>query len=380
MTFTTTTTTRVTRRATIAVALVGAIALGACSSGGGGSADGADDAIELTLATSAIAGTPNAAAQDWFLDAVEEATDGSVTFDRTAPEAICAAAEIVECLRDGRADVGVTIPDYTPQYFPTVSVVGIPFVNQNSAAITASLYDVHTTDEQAIALMEQNGLHFVSAWPVGRLLLGTDAPVESVADLDGISARASGPVVQQVLSDAGMAITAVTASESYEAVERGVIDAVGGAIDFAVNYRIMELLPYWTDPGIGQYSTFGMWFSADAWDRLSAEQQEAIAAVEQEFNDGAAVEAFNAQAAEQCDAMLEATTVEGLTAWGDDASQEWIDQVGDSARDTWTTVAGDFGLGDPDAFLDAYESSLDEHADLEYVDATSSCVEAFADR
>lgn len=377
MTFTPTTS-RAARRPIVALALVGALALGACSSGGD-SADG-DDAVELTLATAAIAGTPNAAAQDWFLDAVEEATDGSVTFDRTAPESICAAAEIVECLRDGRADVGVTVPDYTPQYFPTVSVAGIPFVGQNSAAITASLYDVHTNDEQAVALMEQNGLRFVSAWPVGRLLLGTDAPVESVADLEGISARASGPVVQQVLSDAGMSITAVTASESYEAVERGVIDAVGGAIDFAVNYRIMELLPYWTDPGIGQYSTFGMWFSADAWERLSTEQQEAVAAVEEEFNDGAAVEAFNEQATEQCDLMLEATTVEDLTAWDEDATQEWVDAVGDSARETWTSVAGDFGLGDPDAYLDAYESSLEEHADLEYVDATTSCVEAFADR
>ncbi|GAA2171964.1 C4-dicarboxylate TRAP transporter substrate-binding protein [Agrococcus versicolor] len=378
MTFTTTTP-RGARRAVLGVALVGALALGACSSGGGGSAAG-DDAIELTLATSAIAGTPNAAAQDWFLDAVEEATDGSVTFDRTAPESICTAAEIVECLRDGRADVGVTIPDYTPQYFPTVSVVGIPFVGQNSAAITASLYDLHTQDEQAVALMERNGLHYVSAWPVGRLLLGTDAPVESIADLQGISARASGPVVQQVLSDAGMSITAVTASESYEAVERGVIDGVGGAIDFAVNYRIMELLPYWTDPGIGQYSTFGMWFSADAWERLSAEQQEAVTAVEEEFNEGAAVEAFNDQAATQCDAMLEATTVDDLTAWSEDATEEWIDQVGDSAREAWTTVAADFGLEDPDSLLDAYEASLDEHAELEYVDATSSCVEAFATR
>lgn len=378
MTFTPTTP-RGARRAAIGIGLVGALALGACSSGGDSSAGG-DDAIELTVATSALVDSPNAAPQDWFLDAVEEATDGSVTFDRTAPEAICTAAEIVECLRDGRADVGVTIPDYTPQYFPTVSVVGIPFVGQNSAAITASLYDVHTQDEQAMGLMERNGLHYVSAWPVGRLLLGTDAPVESVADLQGISARASGPVVQQVLSDAGMSITAVTASESYEAVERGVIDGVGGAIDFAVNYRLMELLPYWTDPGIGQYSTFGMWFSTDAWDRLSAEQQEAITAVEQEFNEGAAVEAFNEQAATQCDEMLAASTVEDLTAWSDDATGEWIDEVGDSAREAWTTVAADFGLEDPDALLDAYESSLAEHEGLEYSDATSSCVEAFASR
>ncbi|GAB3618290.1 C4-dicarboxylate TRAP transporter substrate-binding protein [Okibacterium endophyticum] len=355
--------------------------LGACAGGteeGGGGGD--EETFEFTLATAATAETPNAAVQDWYLDRVEEASDGRITFDRTATEALCKAPEVVDCVRDGRAQIGVTVPDYTPQYFPTLSVVGIPFINQNSQAITAALYNVHTEYEPAQLLMEQNGLHYVSAWPVGRFILGTEEPVENVGDLAGLQARSSGPVIQQVLTEAGMNIAAITASETYEAVERGVINSVGGAIDFPVNYKLMELLPYWSDPGIGQYSTFGMWFSQDAYSSLPDDLKQVVDDVTEELNGGEGVRAFNDQAAGQCDQMLDAPTVEGFTGWSESATEEWEAEVGDSAEQKWVEVAGDAGLEDPESLLDFYKTALDENADAEYTDATLDCVEQFASR
>ncbi|SJM71387.1 TRAP transporter substrate-binding protein [Gulosibacter sp. 10] len=373
-----TSTARRLQKAALAIGAVSALLLSGCAEGGGGGGNGSE--FHFTLATSAAEGTPNAAVQDWYLDRIEEASEGRITFERTTNEALCVAEEIVECIRDGRADIGVTIPDYTPQYFPTVSVVGIPFLNQNSQAVTAALYDLHTTNEAALASLDSAGLHYVSAWPVGRFLIGTPDETTSVADLAGLQARASGPVIQEVLAAAGMNINAITASETYEAVERGVITTVGAPLDFPVNYGLMELIPHWADPGVGQYSTFGMWFSQSAYESLPDDLKQVVDDVTAEFNGGAAIDVFNETAVSQCDDMLGASTVESLTAWDESATEEWREQVGDSAEAEWQEIAESYGLEDAAGFLDAYKDAYAEHEGAEYSDTTSNCVEQFADR
>lgn len=347
---------------------------------GGTSGDDTEETFEFTLSTAAQPGTPNAAVQDWYLDRIEEETEGRITFERTAPEALCKAPEVVECVRSGRAQIGVTVPDYTPQYFPSTSMVSIPFLSQNSAAITESLYDIHQNYQPAMDVMEENGLHHVATWPVGRMLLGSPDPLTQKDELAGLSMRASGPIVQQVLSGAGVNIQAITAPETYEAVQRGVIDSIGGAIDFPVNYRIMELLPYWTDPGIGQYSTFGMWFSADAYEELPDDLKQTVEAVTEELNRGEGINAFNTQAAEQCQQMLDAPTVEGFTAWEDSATDEWASEVEDSTQQQWVELAQEQGLDDAQGVLDEYLAGLDKYQDLEYTDATLDCEDQFAAR
>lgn len=366
--------------ASAAVALVLAVSGCAGQEAGGAEGGSGEETFEFTLATGATAGTPNAAAQDWFLDRVEEKTDGRITFERTATEALCKMQEVVDCVRDGRAEIGVTVPDYTPQYFPSTSMVSIPFESQNAQAITQTIYEIHRDYEPARQVMDSNGLHHVATWPVGRFLLGTPDPVGEVDGLEGLRMRASGPIVQQVLGEAKANVVALTAAETYEGVERGVVDGVGGAIDFPVNYKLMEQLPHWSDPGVGQYSVFGMWLSKDAYEGLPDDLKQTFDEVVEEFNTGAAMESFNESAATQCQQMLDSPNVESLTAWDDSAVEEWKDQVGDSGRQAWIELATDQGLEDAEGILDRYLQGLEEHADLEYTDATTECVEQFASR
>jgi TRAP-type C4-dicarboxylate transport system substrate-binding protein len=363
-----------------------ALALAACSgiqnsdSGSGGDSDAGGESVTFTLATGAQAGTPNAAVQDWFLDRVEEVTDRRIAFERTATEALCKAAEVADCVRDGRAQIGVTVPDYTPQYFPSTSMVSIPFLSQNAQAIMQSIYDLHEEYEPAQAVMDGNNLHHVATWPVGRFLLGSEEPLDDATQFAGLQMRASGPIIQQVLGDAGANIVAITAPETYEAVERGVVSSIGGAIDFPVNYKIMELLPYWSDPGVGQYSTFGMWVAKDAYDALPDDLKELFDSVVEELNTGEGIAAFNDTAAGQCQQMLDAPTVEDLTAWDDSATQAWEDAVGDTGEQKWIELATGQGLDDAAGVLEEYKAGLEEYADAAYDDATAECVEAFTNR
>ncbi|UBH05895.1 hypothetical protein K8P10_001406 [Leucobacter sp. Psy1] len=370
------------RTSGLAIVAVAGLALTGCAgiNNASGSGDAGGETVTWTLVTGAQADTPNAAVQDWFMDRVEEETDGRLSFERTATESLCKAPEVADCVRDGRAQIGVTVPDYTPQYFPSTSMVSIPFLSQNAQAAMQSIYDLHENYAPAQEIMERNGLHHVATWPVGRFLLGGHDPITSTDQFQGAQVRVSGPIIQQAIGDEGANIVAVTAPETYESVERGVVSAIGGAIDFPVNYGLMELLPEWTDPGVGQYSTFGMWVNAGAYEDLPDDLREALDRVTEELNTGEGIAAFNEVAAGQCEQMLEAPTVRSLNAWDEEQTAEWRDSLGDTGEQMWVDLATEQGLDDAQGVLDEYKAGLETYDDVAYDDATVACVTSFADR
>ncbi|MFD1718390.1 TRAP transporter substrate-binding protein [Georgenia deserti] len=371
-----------TRRVAVATLTAAAlVALSACSegvvdSGGGGGGDGDSPEVTLTLVTAAVESTPNAAVQDWFLDELEERSDGRIAVERTEAYSLCDAPEIAECVRDGRAQIGVTIPDYTPEVFPSTSVVSIPFLGQNWQAIMHSLHDLHVNNADAQAQMESNGLHHVATWPVGRLLIGSNEPVSGPDDLSGLSMRVSGPLMQQLFENKGVNIQAIPAAEAYEAVERGIVDSMAAGMDFPVDYQLREVLSHWTDPGIGQYSSFGMWMQLDAYESMPEDLQQVVDEVAAELSSGVGAQEFNETAAQQCPPMMEAENVEELSAWDESVTASWEDETGDTLQDAWVDLATEQGLENAQGVLDDYLAGLEEHA-VDVDDATLACIDEF---
>ena len=175
-----------------AVSAAAALTLTACEEG---IVEGADN-FYFTVANGALDGTQHSLVAEEYYDAVEEATDGRIEFERTSFEAVCGMAEVADCVRNGRADIGLTITDYTPHLLPTMSVMSISFLNNDIQAAVEGLYDVHTNYEPARAQLEQSNLEYIGAWPVGVLLIGAKEPIDEYEDLRGLSARAAGPVTQ----------------------------------------------------------------------------------------------------------------------------------------------------------------------------------------
>ncbi|PFG39826.1 TRAP-type C4-dicarboxylate transport system substrate-binding protein [Georgenia soli] len=329
------------------------------------------------MATMTEPAVPNAAVMNWFVDEVEARSDGRLTFDVTPPNSLCPANEIAVCTQDGRADVGVAIPDYTPQIFPTITVVSVPFVAADSQALVQSLYEINHEHEGAREVWAANDLKMIAHWSGGRLTLGSPEPIESIDDLQGLRWRMSGPYLQRAMEQVGGSNVALTAPETYEAVERGVVDAVGFALDGAVDYQLMELLPYWTDAGTGHYNTFGMWFNQDTYDGLPDDLRKIVDEVTAELNGGEAVRAFSEVAETQCEALMEHPNVETLDAWSDEAVQQWDDAVGDKLLERWITDAEANGLSDARGYLDAYMEKLETHGD-QIPDPLDLCVERFS--
>lgn len=373
--------TKLARRTTlVAATMLSALALAACSGVAttSGGSDGDSPVTTLRVATMATPGSPQESVQDWFMETVTERTNGQIAFDVFLPEAMCSAVEIAECVRDGRADLGMSAADYTPDKFPNAGVVGIPFLSSNGEAVSSALYTAYMENEALQSSYDDMGLTYVTMWPAGRALLGSKAPIENVSDLTGQRIRVTGIGLQTAVTDAGASVVAIPQAETYEALERGVADAVGSAIDAAVDYKQVEVLPYWTDPGTGHYSAFGIWMNKGVHDGLAPELQEIVDEVIVEINTGSGWAAYNSGAAvEQCEAMLAAPTLESLTRWDQSAVTEWQDLVGDSAANAWLTAAEETGMETAQAFLDSYLAALSEFDIDDPNDAVANCIDTF---
>lgn len=373
---------RIQARSLVALAAAGLLLLTACSGDGasteGGAAEG--ESVTINAATMVQPNTPNAPVAEWFFSEIEKRSDGRIVVDRTAPESICKAPEIAECVRDGRADVGVSISDYSAQLFPSMSVATIPFMADNAQALMQALHTVNTENEAAVAQWDNAGIELIGAWSPGKAIIGSNEKIENVSDLSGVKFRVTGAALSQAFDKAGANVVALPAAETYEGVERGIADAVSWTMDGPVDYKMMEQLNTWADPGVGHYTTFAIWMNKGFYDSMPADLRDIVDEVRTELNNGAGMEQFNTVTDEQCTTFIEFPNTKDFFAWEQSASDEWKDKVQDDLIEEWVTQAEADGLADAREYLDDYRAALEAAAAQPDIvtDPIPNCIDKFA--
>ena len=372
-------------RGLVAVAGISALALTACGGGNGNGSEGgnaAGETVTLNAATMVQPKTPNAPVENWFYDQLEERSEGRIKVERTEPESICPAQEIAECIRDGRADVGTSIADYSPQLFPSLTVVSIPFMVDNSQVLMETLAKINAENESAKAKWDEVGLKLIGAWGPGKLIIGTNEKIDTVEDLKGVRFRVTGGFLQRAFESAGANVVALTAGETYEGIERGIADAVAWTMDGPVDYKMMEQLSIWADPGVGHYTTFATWMNQDVYDGMPDDLKKIVDEVTADLNGGEGMKAFNGVTTPQCDAMLEFPNVDSFTKWDDAEAAKWKDAAQADLIKQWVADAEANGLANAQAYFDEYQAALTEAAGADDLveDPVAACIERFASR
>lgn len=358
-------------------AVLGVLGIGltACSSGGPGEDAGTagGDALELNVVSWATPGSLSEVMGNWWYEEVEARSDGRITFSVAAADSLCSATEIPECVRDGRADIGQTLTDYSSQLFPMASIASIPFLSPGSEAVSKAIYDLSTEHEGAAALWERNNLKPLSHLPPGRMLIGSHEEITSIDDLSGLRMRMAGRFAQHAVEAAGATSVAIPAPETYEALERGVADVAGFPLEGTAAYQLRDVLAHWTDPGVGTYTTIGMWINNDVYEGLDPELRAVIDEVNAEFNEEMAYSFFRDVSQEQCDGLIE--TVGDLKQWDRAEQDRWQDVFTVDIEQLWVEEAERDGLADAAGYLAAYKEKIAEYTDSSAVDPTIACAE-----
>lgn len=159
---------------------------------------------------------------------------------------------------------------------PTITVLELPFLGVNTleeeVAVSKAVYN-HPATQADLARWNAK-LLMPSPMPQYNLV-GTGKPPARLEDFKGMRIRATGGI-GEAFKAIGAVPTSVTATEAYNAMESGVVDAVAFAQHAHLAFRTIELADWWTEnlnPGTVNCPVV---VNIDAYEALSPEHRAAL--------------------------------------------------------------------------------------------------------
>jgi TRAP-type C4-dicarboxylate transport system substrate-binding protein len=299
----------------------------------------------------------------WWMDEIEKRSNGTITFPRRFWDGtLLKGDQMLDGIRDGRADVAQITPPMYPGKFPLTSVTELPFASNNVPAGAAAIGRLAEENEALRKEWRQHGL-VPLAWNIAAPnALGTKKEIRTMADLKGTKLRGIDRS-SKVLKLAGANLFNLGPSDIYGAMERGLINGYFG-IPFAFTgaLKLPEVAKYHTDIGMGITTANAVVMSERTWEKLSKAQQDVIREVSAEIpaklaEFDAVAEDASCEAVKQAGAKMSAlppAEVEKLRAIGErKLVDEWVKEVGPGAEEF------------RQAWLDAVKAEERNYADYE---------------
>ena len=117
------------------------------------------------------------------------------------------------------ADIITGTPAFDPAGYPAASVIGVPWVTEDSFA-AARAFDVTVRESELMqAEFAANNLHVLVTLPTATVVLGSNEPVEDTGWFEGRSIRGGG-LTLQALEAVGANPVAIPIGELYESMDR----------------------------------------------------------------------------------------------------------------------------------------------------------------
>ncbi|MFJ8265867.1 TRAP transporter substrate-binding protein DctP [Peribacillus asahii] len=220
-----------------------------------------------------------------WMKRVTELTDGKVQFDAYPGEQLGKAQDMLKLTRDGVTDIGVFPANYFPDNMPlTNALAGLPNLSMTSHQGTVAYNELLQQNKELVETdFSKNGLvpllgHVSPTYEIWT----TKKEVRVPADLKGLKARTVGGVANEVYEYMGAVPVTVSHTETYEALEKGVIEGAGYSSVAVEASGTADLLKYATFPHIGT-AIHGLVVNEKVWNGLPEDVQKAMKEAGQEL-------------------------------------------------------------------------------------------------
>lgn len=181
-----------------------------------------------------------------WADKISEMTDGKVKVTFFPGGALGKTPDHYALAEKGIADIIYILQDYTPGRFPMTSVFELPFMVPSAEKTSVAMWKVFEQFPEfrkeydrvkVLALFCHPGGHFNT----------TEKPIRALDDFRGLKFRTASPHVTKALKIFGAVPVNMPVTETYTALERGVVD--GTVLPWEGNFvfKLAELLKYGTE-------------------------------------------------------------------------------------------------------------------------------------
>lgn len=270
-----------TSMALAAVAGTAAVALTACGPSGTSRVADGDEGRTLTVTTT-IGGPDNYhnTPIDAYFSAVEDASDGRISFEFSYANAIVPPDEVGTAMADGIVDSGLVVTSYNPSEFPVSNWLSKLAFAGESGPPAAALERAAAVNEwwaanPELAESDFRGQGLVPLTPgfnahTAYHFICTE-PVTSLADAQGKSIRSPGEAWAESAEALGMEPVSLPGAEMYESLQRGIVDCVMADATDMVSSDLTEVAKHYTTVNLPGFTTYGLFMSELSWETLDPE-------------------------------------------------------------------------------------------------------------
>ncbi len=195
---------------------------------------------------------------------IEKRSGGRIKIDVFAGGTLTAAPEVYDGVVNGISDIGMSCFAYTRGRFPVMEALDLP-MGYPSGLIATLVANGYYRAMKPQALDEVKVLYLHAHGPG---LLNTKKPVNKMEDLKGMKIRSTG-FSAKVAEALGAAPVAMPQGETYEALQKGVVDGTFTPIETLKGWKQAEVVKYTVDcPDIGYTTAMFVVMNLKKWNAL----------------------------------------------------------------------------------------------------------------
>lgn len=216
-----------------------------------------------------------------WAEKVSEVTEGRVKIEFINP--LGKPQAHLDLVRNGIADMGMSVHSYTASRFPMIEFAEMPFTTDNGEINSVAYWNTYS--QFMMGANEHRGVKLMGLWTSPATVIFTTKPeVSNVSDLSGLKLRSPSPLFDAIGKAMGVVTLNAPASESYEMLSRGVIDGLFFQYDQIENFKLDKLIKsaVAVPGGLGKSSQF-MFMNERKWQALSEADRAAIEQISGEY-------------------------------------------------------------------------------------------------
>lgn len=219
-------------------------------------------------------------AEAWA-DEIESRSNGAVEITVYSGGTLTKAPQVYEGVVNGISDIGMSCYAYTRGRFPLLEAIDLPVGYPNGLTATRTANAI----VQKYQPEEVSDVHTLYVHAHGPGILASKTEVKALEDLQGLKVRATG-LSSKIVQSLGGAPIGMSQPETYEALQKGVVDATLCPIETLKGWKQGEVIDYVTNSqAIGYTTSMFVVMNKDKWASLPQNIQKIFTEVSQEFID-----------------------------------------------------------------------------------------------
>jgi TRAP-type transport system periplasmic protein len=228
--------------------------------------------IELRFSTFLPLETPVVGVWVSFAKELERRSNGRVKVTFYPAETLGKAKDQYNMAVTGIADFSTSIMGYTPGRFPQAEALELPIAWPSAKVASRVCWAIY----EKYLKTEFSDVHMIAIATTDPTQIQTvKKPIKSLSDMSGLRLRTGSPRMVEMVRSWGASPINLTAADTYDALQKGMIDGVFMNYTALLDFKLYEQLNNYTTLGVGAAVAMGP-MSLKAWNSLPPDIQKII--------------------------------------------------------------------------------------------------------